>query len=291
VSKPLVLGAGSFVGRAIVSALGEVDASTRTGRLACDVRNAQQVEELVRVLRPSSLINCTGVMDGADPRPFYETHLLGTLNLLQAQRQHIPDSPLILLGTAAEYGPAPPPTSEEYPPQPQSFYGASKLAQTQLALVAQSQWNLPIYVLRLFNVIGPGLPAHYFLGSLARRFRGQPPGTIFPLHQPETTRDFVDVRDVAQVVALILQGKGTPGVTNVCSGVETTLGEAGGYLAQLAGQIVEFGQQTSAARVNVSRSGGDPARLRSWGWQPSFTWQQSVRDLWESLCLSTPATP
>lgn len=283
-SKPLILGARSFIGQAVVASLGEVFASSRDGDLACDVRIRQQVQELIRSLRPTAIINCTGVMDGVDPRPFYETHVDGTLNLLEAQREYVPTSSLILLGTAAEYGPAPPPTPEDHPPQPQSFYGASKLAQTHLAQMAISQWRLPVFILRLFNVIGPGLPAHYFLGALARRFLQQPRGTVFPLSNPEATRDFVDVRDVAQAVALLVRGCGMPGITNVCTGQETSLRMAGSHLAQLAGQQLVDSPTEGVARVQVSRSAGDPRRLCSWGWQPRYTWQESIRDLWEALC-------
>jgi len=288
-SKPLVLGANSFIGRHVVARLGEVFVSARSGALACDVRSRSQVYELVELLRPTSIVNCTGVVDSENPSLFYDTHVAGTLHLIEAQRSFVSNSPLILLGTAAEYGPAPPLTAEDYPAQPQTFYGASKLAQTQLAMIAKSQWQLPIFVLRLFNVIGPGLPKHYFLGALGRRFLQEPRGTVFPVSNYEVTRDFVDVRDVVEAIYLVLQGAGSAGIVNVCTGVETSLGTAGSHLAQLAGQkiIPTVAEGEGSFRVQVSRSAGDPQRLRSWGWQPRYTWQQSICDLWESLCSTT----
>jgi nucleoside-diphosphate-sugar epimerase len=283
-SKPLVLGANSFIGRHVVTRLGEVFVSTRSGALACDVRSRTQVNELVKQLRPSGIVNCTGVVDSENPAVFYDTHVSGTLHLLEAQRSYVPHAPIILLGTAAEYGPAPPLTSEDYPAQPQTFYGASKLAQTQLAMIAKSQWRVPVFVLRLFNVIGPGLPDHYFLGALGRRFLQAPPGTIIPVMNSEATRDFVDVRDVVEAINMVLQGVGTSGVVNVCTGLETSLGTAGSYLAQLAGQKIVSATSEDSFRVQVSRSAGNPQRLRSWGWRPRYTWQQSIRDFWDSLC-------
>jgi nucleoside-diphosphate-sugar epimerase len=284
VTKPLVLGATSFIGRAVIGRLGDCFALSRTSTPGLDLRNASEVTARLAEMRPTSVIHCIGITSGNDAKLHYETHVLGTLHLLQAVKDIVPQSRVVLLGTAAEYGPAPPPTPEEYPACPETFYGASKLAQTHLGQIANLQWGLHLSTLRLFNVIGPGLPAHYFLGALARRFSQDPRPSTQTIAHPQHTRDFVDVRDVADAIHHVVHSPDVPpGVYNVATGIETSLGEAAHFLAGLAGGKMAFAQGQGSYRVQVSRSAGDASRLRSLGWQPRYNWQQSLTDLWESI--------
>ncbi len=101
------------------------------------------------------------------------------------------------------------PVSEECVCQPATPFGQSKLAQTHLAQAAAAASGQKIVIVRPFNVIGPGLPDFYFAASLARRLRllrseNAPIGTAFEIFNPDSTRDFIDVRDVATAVTALL---------------------------------------------------------------------------------------
>src|SRR5262249_1706398 len=183
------------------------------------------------------------------------------------------------------------PIREDYPAQPPSFFGASKLAQTQLAAAAAGEWQLGILVVRPFNVLGPGLPAHYFAAALAERLeKAKIAGGSgdFPVVNAEATRDFVDVRDVAEaMVGLVTRAAppaGTAAVYNVASGRETTVRAVAAKLCRLAGdfQVVDAGAGKS--RSSILRSCGDPTRLRqAIGWTPRIGWEQSIEDLWSAF--------
>lgn len=76
-----------------------------------DIRDRPGVREAVRRARPSVIIHAAAQPshDLAALRPFddFEVNAVGTLNLLEACRQHCPEAPFIFLSTNKVYGDAP----------------------------------------------------------------------------------------------------------------------------------------------------------------------------------------
>ena len=131
---------------------------------------------------------------------------MGALNLITSARRAAADGAIVFVGSAAEYGRVPVeslPITESVCPVPVSLFGATKLSQTTLAIAAAATWGLRVTVLRPFNLLGPGLPLHYFAGAFARRLleeRAQRPSDQMGVSEvtvsnAHATRDFVDVRD------------------------------------------------------------------------------------------------
>lgn len=293
----LVIAGTSFVGRAVCAELASqgwrVVATARRDTVLerCDVTDAARVAAVIGRHRPDAIVQCAGVTDGG-PGELYAAHVGGSLNVLEAVRELVPAAPVVLIGSAAEYGPVPAdalPVSEAHPPRPATFYGSSKLAQTQLGQVAASAWGLRVRTARLFNVIGPGLPRQYFLAAVAERLRGLRPGDPFAVHNLGATRDFVDVRDAAAGIAALTGPDVPDGVYNVASGEETPLGEVAAYLGELAGGLVPVEAGAGEQRVQTTRSRGDAARLRALGWRPRHGWRESVADFWRTISTTTSA--
>jgi nucleoside-diphosphate-sugar epimerase len=260
----------------------------------CDLTRQTDVESLLERERPDWVIQCAGATRTADPRQMYDLHVGGTLAVLSATARFAPRATIILLGSAAEYGSVAAeclPISESCSENPATPFGASKLAQTQLARAAARQWKLRVFTVRPFNVIGPGLPDHYFAAALARRLLqmrscGEP--GPFPVMNLDATRDFVDVRDVADALAGLLSdatlAAGEMEVYNIATGVETSLADVAAKLGSLAGGFRPAAGAGGDSRGGVVRSRGDASRLfRKTGWLPRRTWEESLSDLWESL--------
>jgi nucleoside-diphosphate-sugar epimerase len=226
-------------------------------------------------------------------------HLDGTRNLLEAMVQHVPESVTVLFGSAAEYGEVAAsdlPVREDYPARPESDFGKSKLAQLHLAEDIAAQRALRVLVVRPFNIVGPGLPDHYLPAALARRLRQEL--TIrrngpFPIVNGHATRDWVDVRDVAEaVIVLLRQSVPAPGkveLYNIASGQETAVLEMAQKLCDLAGSgFTAVPAGTESSRSGIQRSCGDATRFRTAvGWQPRISWQESVTDLWHASTNSS----
>jgi GDP-4-dehydro-6-deoxy-D-mannose reductase len=254
----------------------------------------RRVEELVAAVRPEWVVQCAGATGTADPRVMYRLHVDGTLNVLGAVAKACPAAPVVLLGSAAEYGavaPAALPLGEDCPPGPLSFFGASKLAQTNAAQAAAGEWNLGVVVVRPFNVIGPGLPRHYFAAAMADRLlRAKAAGACGELlvANADATRDFVDVRDVAEALLGLVTGAapraGNMELYNIASGRETPLLAVAQRLCVLAGGFQAVDAGAGQSRSGIRRSCGDAARLRrTVGWTPRISWEQSIEDCWRSF--------
>ena len=236
--------------------------------------------------------NAAATSPSATPEEMYRVHVTGTLNVMRAAAKASPNAVLVLVGSAAEYGVVAEerlPIDEEEPAQPASLFGASKMAQTQLALAAAVEWSLRVLVARPFNLLGPGLPEHYLAAALAKRLL-QEGRTTKPLvvANAEATRDFVDVRDAAAALVLMIEKAAPfPGgsrIFNIASGQETSVLEIARTLCELHGRRSVLAEGDASSRSRIRRSCGDAARLRTaTGWQPCFSWKESLRAMCEAM--------
>ncbi len=314
--RTLLLAGNSFLGAHLHRALEQTDAevisTTRArptdrdswGRLPtcasrfgfgkpviCDVTDEAQVDEVIGDARPHWIINCAGVTSGGSAEMMDQVHVQGTANVLQAVARHVPDAVVVLLGSAAEYGNvagAQLPVSEDQPARPETAFGRSKLDQLCRAEHWAAEQRLRILVVRCFNMLGPGLPEHYLAAALTRRLRlallrGQ--SGAFPVDNPDAARDWIDVRDVAAaLVALLRQAAPSPGrmgLYNIATGQETPVLALAERLCRLAGDFHAVPGEPKPSRSGIRRSCGDATRLRrATGWDPAFSWQQSLEDMW-----------
>lgn len=73
-----------------------------------DIRNANDVERVIRRFQPQAVFHLAGQVamttSIADPRMDFEVNALGTLNLLEAVRAHVPQAAVIYSSTNKVYG-------------------------------------------------------------------------------------------------------------------------------------------------------------------------------------------
>jgi nucleoside-diphosphate-sugar epimerase len=305
-TRALVFAGSSFVGQHLCRLLREKNVEViSTSRqpndentIACDLTCREDVSVVIEQSRPDWIIQCGAATASSSPRDHYAVHVTGALNVLEAAQEFVPDASILLFGSAAEYGPVPPedlPVSETYHCRPTSYFGASKLAQTHLAQAAAATNGQRITIVRPFNIIGPGLPDHYFAAALAKRLlkqkadleAGLATDRTFEVHNPDATRDFVDVRDVASAVHFLLdQHPPKPGqatVFNIATGQETPILEVARHLGNLAGKLTPRAAGQTASRADIVRSSGDPLDLIKSGWQALIPWQASLNALWQEV--------
>jgi GDP-4-dehydro-6-deoxy-D-mannose reductase len=312
-TRALVFASSSFVGKHLCKLLREkhVEVISTARRpndectIACDLTRREDVSAAIEQTRPDWIIQCGAATASSSPRDHYAVHVTGALNVLEAAHEFVPDASILLFGSAAEYGAVPPedlPVSESYPCRPASFFGASKLAQTHLAQAAAVANGQRITIVRPFNIIGPGLPDHYFAAALARRLlqqkaaleAGTTTDRTFEVHNPYATRDFIDVRDVASAVHFLLdQHPPRPGqatVFNIATGQETPILEVARHLGTLAGNLTPNPAGQAASRAGITRSSGDPLSLIDSGWQALIPWRVSLNSLWQEASTEMTAS-
>lgn len=299
----LVIAGQSFLGRHLCCQLDRRGISFhRTSRrvlpahFVCDLSQPRQVDALLDAIRPRWVFACTGATAHSSMADLYAIHVAATESLLLAVARHVPDAVIVLVGSAAEYGPvaaASLPIREDLPARPQSEYGRSKLAQTELAHRLAPTHGLRIHVVRPFNLIGPGLGRQYFAAALCERLRGAMQQGIrgaIAIDNGMATRDWINVGDAADaIVRLALDAppaRGAAEIYNIATGQETAVLEVAECLCRLAGDFHAVDAGPAGSRSGVDRSCGDATKLRAaTGWQPTVPWRRSVQQLWEQYSM------
>lgn len=291
----LLFGATGFLGRhvrerAVGAEVVTVARAESAADLRLDLASAAPVDVamLLDDVEPDAVINCFGATRG-DPADMVAGNVVAVSNLVRglAATRHV-GIRLVHLGSAAEYGsvPAGTPVTEATRPNPVGPYGLTKLAGTE---IIRTSW-LDAVVLRVFNPVGPGLPASTLPGRVAAELRR--PGGEIRVGSLAAFRDFVDVRDVADAAFAAACSPGPlPAVLNVGSGRATSLRELVNGLVRISGsdrRVVESGAAGSERSTGVRwQQSHIEAIGRALGWQPATGLATSLRDLWkEAACLT-----
>ncbi len=131
-----------------------------------------------------------------DPRGQFRDNVLTTLNVLEMARQGDADL-LILASTSAVYGDAEViPTPEDYPPNPISVYGWTKLLAEEAVRMYSSTYGIKALILRLANVVGPGI-SHGVVIDFIRKLRKNP-SRLEILGDGSQRKSYIHVSDVVR---------------------------------------------------------------------------------------------
>jgi len=221
-AKILVTGADGFIGshltEALVSAGADVTAlaqynsfdshgwlddlpeSTRRkiNLVRGDIRDAAFVGRLVHgheiVFHLAALIAIPYSYLAA--QSYVETNVLGTLNMLEAARQHGTER-IVHTSTSEVYGTAiKMPIDESHPLQGQSPYSASKIAADMMAEAFARSFGVPVVILRPFNTFGPRQSERAIIGTIIRQAL-DPSCPAIMVGDATTVRDLTFVTDTA----------------------------------------------------------------------------------------------
>jgi GDP-4-dehydro-6-deoxy-D-mannose reductase len=289
--KALVSGGAGFAGRHLIERLEadgtEILAPTREELDFCD---GDGVRGAVSDFDPDAIFHLAAFSSPAlsweRPVEAVLKNTEMTLNLLEAARQEAPEATVVLVGSGQVYGqPRALPATEDTALEPDNPYAVSKAACDMLGRQYASGYGMRVVRMRPFNHAGPGQSEEYVISSLTRQIaEAEVAGRdecLLRTGNPQTARDFTDVRDVVRAYALAIE-VGT-GAFNVCGGQATSIAE-----------LVEMASANAEVEV---RHEVDPARLRdqdapvlfgsherltaACGWQPEIPLERTVRDTLE----------
>lgn len=234
------------------------------------------------------------------PLKYYRNNTAGTLNLLEAMKQHNVKR-FVFSSTCAVYGdPLKIPLTEDHPKKPVSPYGRSKAAVEWMLEDSARAWGLGAMALRYFNAAGAAddgalgedhdPESHLIPLALqaAAGLRGRLKifGTDWPTPDGTCIRDYIHVEDLAEAHLLALEAasEGMAKFINIGTGHGHTVHE----VVKTAGQVV--GKEVPADLAD-RRPGDVPALLADpamacseLNWKAQRTdLEQIVRSAWQWL--------
>ena len=206
--KVLVTGCNGFAGRHAGAALRQAGHDVVGGDLALapgganaclemDVRDLASISRALEAARPDAILHLGGIafvpLGWTEPQHVFSVNTIGTLNLLDAVRQHAPRTRVLVVTSAEVYGshPAPHPLAEDAPYRPDNIYGVAKAAADHASLLYGEHHHLSVLVARPSNHIGAGQSQDFVSSAFAALKLG--PSNITGWHR-SSTRSYMRVR-------------------------------------------------------------------------------------------------
>jgi GDP-4-dehydro-6-deoxy-D-mannose reductase len=271
-----------------LSRQGTVPAECGRG-LAVDLCDGAAVDEAIRATAPAvvyhlAALSSVGRSWQAPARTLGE-NIGAAVNLLEAIRLRAPEARVVWVSSCEVYGePASLPIPETAPVRPANPYAVSKAAGEQLCEVYASSYGLGIVRARPFSHSGPGQRPIFLLSSLARQAaEGRRDGAArlrILTGNPDTRRDFTDVRDIVRAYRLLAVER-AGGIYNVSSGRSVSAAEQVAVLGELVAPMeVEHAVDPAKVRPHeVMDLRGDHSRLTDvTGWRPQIPFAQTMAD-------------
>ncbi len=286
--RVLVTGAAGFVGAHVCNLARSCGAlvtgtSSRStpGCVTLDVGDGAAVSEVIRSVRPEIVIHLAsaGVTGTVPFGELLRVNAGGVQHLLEAcaSLERVPT--VVLAGSGFEYGSQERPVRESDPVAPFSLYGISKAAGSQAATLWSGK--LPIVLLRLFNIYGPGEAPRRLLPHIVRSTLA---GKAVETTLGEQLRDFVFVQDAAEALLRCGVGFAQPGLTtlNLGSGTPVRLRD---FICLVAEDLrrrgyapdLRFGAIPYRVGEPMSYQADQRAFVAALGWAPAMPLPEGVK--------------
>jgi GDP-4-dehydro-6-deoxy-D-mannose reductase len=283
--RAFVTGAGGFAGSHLLALLPDAVAP---GRAELDLLDAEGIRDALRRAAPATVFHLAALASVArsweEPATTLTANLAMTSNLLEAVRLEARDAAVVLVGSSEAYGPPERlPVDEDAALRPQNPYAVSKAACDLLGGQYADAFGMRVVRVRPFNHAGPGQGDDFVIGTLTRQVAAAEAAgaaeCVLRTGNPDTARDFTDVRDVVRAYRMLAKA-GAPAVANVCSGRSWSARDLVAGLARAAGAEIEHVVDPALVRTHeVMEIRGSAARLRAdTGWEPAIPLETTLAD-------------
>jgi len=215
-----------------------------------------------------------------DPASTFKSNVTGTLNVLLAARDEGAKR-VVYSASSSAYGFQDRlPLSEDMPAKPLNPYGLSKYIGEELCAQFTNFYGLGTISLRYFNVYGPRMDVEGDYATVIGKFlrlksEGKPLAIIGDGKQ---TRDFTNVRDVAEANILASQIEGGGGeVINIGAGSNHSVQEIADIIGGEHAYVSERPGEVRDTLADISKA------KKLLGWQPRVSLSEGIAELMKNL--------
>lgn len=210
-----------------------------------------------------------------EPVRYFQVNVQGTLNVLEAARNH-GIKRLVYAASSSCYGiPDIYPTPESSPIQPQYPYALTKYLGEELVIHWANTYKLPALSLRLFNIYGPrsrtsGAYGAVFGVFLAQKINSKPFTVVGDGTQ---SRDFTYVTDVAEAFITAAASDLVGEVMNIGSGDHQSINR---LLELLGGERTHLPKRPGEPMITFADTGKIEEKLN---WHAKVSFEEGVANM------------
>lgn len=231
--KILITGASGFVGRYFIDYLdnlGEyeiygttqsndtINTHNNVNYLKLDLTNQMAVHQTIKDIKPDYIVNLAALSSVKEswnkPAETMLVNVIGTIYLLDAIKEYVPESKVLLIGSSEEYGSIVkenPVVKENIKCIPENIYAISKYTQGEIGRLYSKYYNMNIVTTRSFNHTGPSQSANFVVSDFCKQVAKIEAGlveNVIKVGNLSAARSFTDVRDIVNAYhLLLLKGK------------------------------------------------------------------------------------
>jgi GDP-4-dehydro-6-deoxy-D-mannose reductase len=219
----------------------------------------------------------------------YLLNIQGSRNVFKTHMEVTPEARIIPACSSAEYGllsDGHPIDEDSTPLCPVTPYGVSKAAMEMMARQFFHNYGMDVVLPRLFIHLGPDHPPVTAIQNFARQLAAVKLGlqeNVIRVGNMESARDFVDVRDGVQALALLAERGESGAVYNQCTGKAWTMKESLDILIGISSVRVDIETDPNLFRLSDERVLlGNPGKLELLGWKANIPFDTTLKDIFEN---------
>jgi UDP-glucose 4-epimerase len=213
-----------------------------------------------------------------DPRLDFENGTLGTYAVLEEARRHDVRR-AVFASSSVVYGlPTVFPTPESYGPlEPQSLYGAAKLAGEGMFSAYAHSYGLRVHLFRFANIIGPHM-THGVLFDFFEKLRADP-GRLEVLGDGRQAKSYLRTEDCVAAMLLATERAGAPvNIFNLGTNDRVSVKSVAEKVVAAHGGTarIEFTGGTQGWVGDVPQQLLAIDRIQALGWRPRWTSAEAI---------------
>jgi nucleoside-diphosphate-sugar epimerase len=248
--------------------------------------NGKNLNRLINEISPDVIFHFAGSFNHDDVDELYGSNVIGTVNLLKAVCScKDPKKPrVIIAGSAAVYEQRHGhkiSICESDPILPLNHYGVTKAAMEMAVNIYSEIYGADVTIVRLFNLLGPGLSPRLLPGRLAKEVAEIREGRrdpVFKVGNQDSIRDYLDVRDAADACIKLVTADRPQRIYNLASGTATMIRDLINMFAKTAGRCVRVIEEPALFKsYDIEYAVADITRIKNdLDWSPQIPIEESV---------------
>ena len=236
----LVTGATGFIGSHLVKYLSRnyrihgLSSSKKSQNIfQISLSDKQKLAKHMKKNKYDVVVHLAASLEESEPLDMFIKNCVSTTNILECCAE-TNVAKVIFSSSQLVYGKSEYlPIDEDHPKNPISNYALSKLICEEICKMYHNTYGIPIQILRLSSVYGPGQSPKYIIPTMMINSVNNKDIKIHHYKNGLQLMDFVHVQDVCKAISLACKSKSKFGIYNIASGKPITANDIANKISQI----------------------------------------------------------